>query len=262
MAHSRQSIGIPAPDPDKAPANEDQAGNPQTRTMAADRSDFFPSVSLAGVLLIVFLLVIPVLFPSVHPLGSHSIPVNGTFVQLHPLLTSQPLSTRWALQKIFRGIRIEGITVIAVAQDDAVQTLVCFSSYLISLLSHKSTTDNVTKSLRHTDLQARNSAGTQEGFYVSVITQEKGQSPYGVILGPGTSKAGGGLQWEMSLTLKQMDNEQTMLKEALFLAGELLQILQKTGQVPQTFGKTEFWGKKFPVLRITGNPYLESGYVC
>ncbi|OCT65266.1 hypothetical protein XELAEV_18041505mg [Xenopus laevis] len=257
MAHSRQSICIPATDPYKVPADE----NPQT--MVAERSDFFPSVSLAGVLLIVFLLLIPVLFPSVHPLGSHSILINGTFVHLHPLLTSQPLSTRRELQKIFRGIRVEGVTVIAIAQEDAFQTLVCFSSFMISLLSHKSTTDNVTKRLQHIDsgLQARNGARTPEGFYISVITQEKRQAPFGTILGPRSPISGEGPQWEMTLTLTQMDNKEMMHKEASFLARELLQILP-TGQVPLVFEKAKLWGKSLPVLQITANPYLESGFVC
>ncbi|OCT67002.1 uncharacterized protein LOC108698173 [Xenopus laevis] len=262
MAHSRQSICIPAPDPYKVPADEDQPGNPQM--MLAEQSDFLPSVSLAGVLLIVFLLLIPVLFPSVHPLGSHSIPLNGTFVQLHPLLTSQPLSTRWTLQKIFRGFRVEGVTVIAIAQEDAVQTLVCFSSYLISLLSHKNTTEHVTKRVRHTnsELQAMNGTRTPDGFYVSVISQKKQQTPHGIILGPRSPKTGGGPQWKITLTLTQMDNKQIMHEETSLLARELLQILQTKGQVPQAFERSELWGKPLPVLWITANPYLESGYVC
>ncbi|KAG8447485.1 hypothetical protein GDO86_014834 [Hymenochirus boettgeri] len=265
LSDSRRGTLIPDAESEKVPEDEDLSDHeeaPPTSSLETEDSDFFPSVALAGLLFLVFLLVIPVLFPPHHSLKNHSISINGTLVQLPPLLASQPQPTQWALHKIFRITNAEGFTVITVAEDDALHTIVCFSSYLLSLLSQKSSASNVTKSLQYSkprDFSWKSSRTEKtKGFYISVITQKSGQAPYGLILGPEVFTGGIRKQWEMILTASQMDNRMSLYREASEISTEVLQNLLRKGQLEQW----ELWVNQFPILQIAADPYLESGFVC
>ncbi|MEE6505300.1 hypothetical protein FKM82_005487 [Ascaphus truei] len=279
MAHSRQCVCIPSPSPENLPWIREQPGFPdptpsQTRALVPECSDFLASVSLAAVLGLIFVIVVSVLFSS----GSSCVPASHLvgparsfhrkLVQFQPLLASQPLATWWTLERSLWGHSQKEpvITVIAVAKEDASQTLLCFSSSLISLLLMQSQAQNVSKRLLYYkpfDFSwTSNSARFSGIFSIAVLIQRKGQSPYGVILGLHISLTGGGHLWEMVLSPSQMENEVTMHNEASTVAAEILQVVYRTGRVPETFGKGESVEKHLPVLQLIGDPYLEGGFVC
>ncbi|KAM4662047.1 uncharacterized protein O3C94_010696 [Discoglossus pictus] len=252
MAHSRQCICIPSPN--------HQISFPSQ----SERSDFWPSVSLAAVLSLIFILVVNILLSAggvpIIPHGSHARSSNGTPVSFPILLSSQPPSTWQALRKSLQMTgEEENPTVIAVAPNNAIQTLICFSSSLMSLLSRN---DQVlTKTLLH-DESLKISEHLSKISFISVITQKKGQAPYGIILGPEDPLTGGGHLWKMALTFPELENERTTLNEASAIAVEILQALSNSGYSPKTYNINGATGQSVPVLEITADPYLESGFVC
>ncbi|KAM8934322.1 uncharacterized protein RCH25_004776 [Pelodytes ibericus] len=267
MAHHQKTCTC-EPDPEKDPRVREQpiSSEPPSLTPKDPRgSDFFPSVSLAALLGIVFVLVVSVMFSEsggASPLGR----VRGRLVHLHPLFTSQTSATRWALENSLQPNRDGGVTVIAVSDNHAAQTLRCFSRNLISSLSHPSQAHNVTQRLReykpNMSSWIRRTARSTRAFYVTVVDQRKGQAPFGVILGPEDNLVEGRHLWEMTLTVPNVENVENQDNGASGLAKEVLNLLYTTGRIPETFDRGRFGEEHLPVIHILGDPYLESGFVC
>ncbi|XP_053329650.1 uncharacterized protein LOC128503553 [Spea bombifrons] len=270
MVHSCQCACIHQPHPNMdhwIRKNPEPSETPRSRKVP-EESDLCPSVSLAALLVLIFILVVFVLLPAgagrtkAMPLGH----IGGRLVRLHPLFLSQSLATRWALESSLRPDRDGLITVAAVAKNDATQTLICFCSNVISLLSRQSETRNATKRLR--DYKPENfswvdgitrSSGSHR---VAVVTQRVGQAPYGIILGQESDTTGGRHFWELTLSVPSVKNEGILHGEGSDVASKLLRHLHATRWNPKTFKEGLLPEDGLRVLQIIGDPYLENGFVC
>ncbi|XP_063287756.1 uncharacterized protein LOC134572616 [Pelobates fuscus] len=268
MVHNHQGISIHEPDPDKDPWTRDQPGSPETtptRVQIATDSDFYPSVSLAALLSLIFILVV-CLMSSGSGINGRAISlgrIGEKMVRLHPLLSCQTLATRRSLDNSLKPNRDGVTTIIAVTNSNAVQTLICFTSNLISLLSSQA--NNVTKRLQDYSspvLSGIINNSPSRVFHVAVVTIRTGQAPFGIILGPEDYLFGGTHLWKMTLNVPKGENERGLQNNISDLAVDVLKFLYKTKHIPEVFEKSGYTEKCLPVLHITGDPYLESGFVC
>ncbi|XP_075042231.1 uncharacterized protein LOC142101738 [Mixophyes fleayi] len=262
MAFTCQSVCILDLDPGKAPRTGPtrHSHTSPTVTLKPEASDFFPSVSLAVVLILVFISVLPMLFQS----GTGYDPVStlagvkGKAAHFHPLLYGQPLSTQRTLESLHKNVD-EDVTVLAVAKEDASQTLVCFSTNVFSLLAKQDQDQSVSQQVwefRPSAATWNTSAGRRSQFFsVAVITQRRGQHPHCVILGPPNPVTGNVTLMEISLYSSPLER-----KVSSIIADKLLQHLYKTGLVPETFEVRE--SKRQHLIHIEGDPYIERGIVC
>ncbi|KAM4021068.1 uncharacterized protein ACNLHF_001219 isoform 2-T2 [Anomaloglossus baeobatrachus] len=232
-----------------------QEGCPEpspSRALTPEDSDFFPSISLAAALLLIFISVLPLLSQT----GTAFVPLRklGNFsrkeAHFHPLLYIQPRSTQLTLETLAKS-QEETITVLAVAKEDAVKTLVCFSKNVVALLSRQSQGYLVIRQV--TKVQTLRDIMTSGVFSVSVITRRKEHLPHCTIRKP--VSLGNVHQTE----IMPQEEKVTMQTESTIIAKELLELVYKTGQVPETF---EVKGDHVKVIHVLGDPYLESGIVC
>ncbi|XP_066436478.1 uncharacterized protein [Eleutherodactylus coqui] len=262
MANNHQCVQNA--DSEKVPQVVDQEGCPDSspsRALIPEASDFFPSVSLAVALLLIFISVLPMLsqpgmvFVSFRKLDN----ISRKEVHFHPLLYIQPPSTQLIIETLAKD-REETITVLAVAKEHATQTLVCFSKNLFALLLKQGQGEPVTQQVMEVktlqDLKNISNARALEVFSVSVTTKRKGHIPYCTILRP----LNGNVHL-MEITLSQ-HREVTMQRESSIIAHELLELMHKTGQVPETFVVKGSPRHRVKVIHVLGDPYLESGIVC
>lgn len=265
MAHNRQH-DLNA-ESEKVPQVVDQEGYPDpspSRVLIPEDSDFFPSVSLAAALLLVFVSVLPMLsqpgtvFVPFRKLGN----ISRKEAHFHPLLYIQPRSTQLTIETLAKN-REETLTVLAVAPEHATQTLVCFSKNVIALLSKPGQGPSVirqgveVKTLK----DRRNSSGTRasEVFSVSVMSQRRGHIPHCTILRPSSPMTGNIHLMEITPSLER---ERTMWRESSAIAHAFLELVSKTGQIPETFEVKGSSRHHVKVIHVLGDPYLESGIVC
>ncbi|XP_018419219.1 PREDICTED: uncharacterized protein LOC108792843 isoform X2 [Nanorana parkeri] len=260
MAHSRQCI-IPSPTMLGHTGNSDPTPEDARRTQD---SDFFPSISLAVVLLLIFISVLPVLFQpnkgyiTIKKLSD----VNGRAVQFHPLLYGQPLSTQLMVGRLIKN-GDKGMTVLAVAED-AFQTLKCFSINLMAVLSNQAQ-PFIKQVGEHKPSEATWShhiTRIPKVFSVAVITWTKGHIPHGVIVGPPSQVTGNFHLMEIKPQTSPAGEQLTVLRESLSIAIELLHHLHQLKPISNTFEVRNSTRQQFGVIKIKGDPYLESGLVC
>ncbi|XP_069842948.1 uncharacterized protein [Dendropsophus ebraccatus] len=264
MAHNHQ--GVPNAESEKVPRTADQERFPDpslSRAMIPEDSDFFPSVSLAAALLLVFISVLPMLlqpgtaFVPLRKLGN----VSRKEANFHPLIYIQPRSTQLTIEALAKN-QEKNITVLAVAKEDAAQTLVCFSKNVMALLSQGQGHPAIRLRVEVKALEdIRNSSGTKasEVFSVSVITQRTGHVPHCTILRPTSPMAGNVHLMEIA---SPQEGEETMQRDSSFIAHDFLELVQKTGQVTEIFEVKGSPRHHEKVLHVLGDPYLESGIVC
>ncbi|XP_063791582.1 uncharacterized protein LOC134947407 [Pseudophryne corroboree] len=255
-------------DSGKATRMTDHPNTSLRRMLVPEDSDFLPSVSLAAVLVLVFISVLPMLlqpdtgYEAVRTLAS----VRGNIAHFRPLLYGQPLSTQLTVERLNKiGDQVEVITVLAVAEEDAFQTLVCFSSKMVSLLSKQGQVQSVIKQVwgnRPLAATWNNSAVRLSKFFsVAVITQRTGQNPHCAILGPPNPVTGDMCLMEISLPSSPSERSVTMRRESRTIADQLLQHLYRTALVPESFEIREPRRQQLGVIHIKGDPYLERGMV-
>ncbi|KAM5146759.1 uncharacterized protein ACMZJ9_013926 [Mantella aurantiaca] len=260
MTHSRQFICIPSPRPLGNASPSDP--NPEDAWRAED-SDFVPSVSLAVVLILIFISVLPVLFqPNAGYIALKKLSdVNGRAVQFHPLLYRQPLSTQLMVGRLVKNAD-EGITVLVVAED-ALRTLECFIINVMAIISNNAQ-PFIKQVGEHKPSEAWSHRVTRtlKVFSVAVITLTKGQIPHGVILGSPSLVTGNLHFMEIKLQSSSIGEKSPVLRESLTIAVELLHHLYKPKPIPDTFQVRNSTRQQFEVFNIKGDPYLESGCVC
>ncbi|XP_056395325.1 uncharacterized protein LOC130291019 [Hyla sarda] len=251
MAHSRQ--GVPNAESQKLPRAVDQEGCPDPSPSGAlipEDSDFFPSVSLAAALLLIFISVLPLLSQP----GMVFVPFRKE-AHFHPLLYIQPRSTQLTIETLAKSQK-ETTMVLAVAKEHATQTLMCFSKNVMALLSKQGQGHPVIR--QSVEVEAledrRNSSVTRASgvLSVSVITKIRGHTPHCTILRPPSL---------LEISLHQ-ERGVTVRRESSTIAHDLLELVHKTGQVPETFKVKAFPRCHVKVLHVLGDPYLESGIVC
>lgn len=259
MAHSRQFICIPSA---KTLSHSGYFHPTPEDAWRAEGSDFLPSVSLAVVLILIFISVLPVLLqPNTGYITLRKLSdVNGRAVQFHPLLYTQPLSTQMMVRRLIKN-GDEGWMVVAVAED-APRTLECFSTNVMAILSNQ--LQPFVKQVRdHKPSEAFDHiTKAAQVFSVAVITGTKGQIPHGVILGPLSLVTGNLHLVEIKLQGSPTNEHSTALMESLSIAGGLLHHLYKPKPIPDTFKIKNSTRQQFEVIEIKGDPYLESGCVC
>ncbi|XP_053551701.1 uncharacterized protein LOC128642867 [Bombina bombina] len=274
MAHSRQCTAIPSHNPNKVLTIQEQTYYHDTAASVWEDSDFWPSVSLAGLLSLIFVLVAHVLVLAggapLIPFTGHGPSINSSHIHFQTLLPSQPAATWRALGMSLQLSELVEqtpiTTVIAVAKEDASRTLICFSSSLMSLLTQQHQAQNLTKKLLHDETLkisiSSSIARSSTAFYIMVVTQRNEQLPYGLILGPQHSVNRDEPLWKMTLSFPEIKNIVSMDREASAIATEILQNLYKSERIPQTYIKKGTAGHSIPVLLIQADPYLENGFVC
>ncbi|KAM3910536.1 uncharacterized protein RB166_019384 [Leptodactylus fuscus] len=265
MAHNHHYV--PDQESEKGPRVVDQDGCPDptpSRALVPEDSDFFPSVSLAAALVLIFISVLPMLsqpgtaFVPFRKLGNIS--RKGTY--FHPLLHFQPLSTQLIIETIVKNPE-EIVTVLAVAKEPAAQTLVCFSKNVIALLSKQGQGHPVIRQVVEVqtlkDLKNISRMRASEVFSVSVMVQRRGHMVHCTILRPVSPL--NGIIHLTEITPSQ-ESEVTVQGETFSIAHEILELVYKTGQVPETFEVKGSLKPHVKVIHVLGDPYLESGVVC
>ncbi|XP_044124536.1 uncharacterized protein LOC122919528 [Bufo gargarizans] len=260
MAHNHHHVSNT--ESEKLLQVQDQEGcpdpSPSTALIPKD-SDFFPSVALAAALLLIFVSVLPLLSQS----GTAFVPFQklGNFsrkeANFHPLLYIQPRSTQLTLEALAKNHE-ENITVLAVAKEQATLTLLCFSKNVFSLLSKQSQGLSVIRQVME-DMRNNSNARSSEVFSVSVVTQRRGHGPHCTVLRPPSPVTGNVHLTEIS---SPQEKEVTEQRESFTIARELLELMYKTGLVPETFEVKGTSRHHVKVMHVLGDPYLESGIVC
>ncbi|XP_040180102.1 uncharacterized protein LOC120913867 isoform X1 [Rana temporaria] len=259
MAQSRQFICIPSR---RIVGHTRHSGPTSEDVMRAENSDFFPSVSLAVVLFLIFISVLSVLFQrntgyiTIKKLSD----VNGRAVQFHPLLYRQPLLTQLMVGRLVKNWD-EG-TIVLAAAEDATQTLECFSINIMAILSNQIQPfiKQVGEHKPPEAIRNHHFARIPKAFSVAVITRTKGNIFHGVILGPPSLVTGN--LYVMEIKLQASGEQSTVLEEPLDIAIELLHHLYKSKPIPDTFEVRNSTRQQLGVIKIKGDPYLESGLVC
>lgn len=257
MAHSRQFICIPSR---RIVGHTRHSGPTPEDPRSAENSDFFPSVSLAVVLFLIFISVLSVLFQrntgyiAINKLSD----VNGRAVQFHPLLYRQPLLTQLMVGRLIKNWD-EGTTVLAAAED-ATQTLECFSINIMAILSNQVFIKQVGEHKPPEAIWNHHFTRIPKAFSVAVITRTKGGIPHGVILGPSSLVTGN--FYVMEIKLQASGEQSTVLEDSLDIAIELLHHLYISKPIPDTFEVRNSTRQQLGVIKIKGDPYLESGLVC
>ncbi|XP_030063561.1 uncharacterized protein LOC115473068 [Microcaecilia unicolor] len=247
-------------------------------------SDFLSSVSLAVILLLVFISVSPILVSSsAKPLPLTACWTTGachriaSLAHLQFLFPSQSetlwrsldlsLRNQWQLSSLSGRLRI---LLAAVALGESRNTLLCLSRNLVSQLSVMdqiplSTVRSKLLDFSPSDLYGASSLEVvSHVLSVSVVFMRQGHAAYGINVALYSSLAGSPAAWRtmLSLSPSNMDTlEESWLQNVTSsIVFDLLESIVKNRKVPESAWVTGM--NHLPILSIKPEPALEKGFVC
>ncbi|XP_053863808.1 uncharacterized protein LOC128825373 [Malaclemys terrapin pileata] len=250
-------------------------------SLRPEDSDFLPSVRLAGILCLVFILVSlflvygnPGQVPFNHCRALSSNGVCSLDYKLSPfrlLFPSQPETTWRALQRSVSDLRWAdhpegfGVSLVAVGLGEVRNTLFCLSKWTLSLLA---TGQGLPHSVRVQILDYKSTqlpwGGYPEaGTYLSIIYEREKFAPYGMTVAIQRSFDGSPFATETTLALLMNSTvqagENSLHNLTSSIVSDILNSIYRTGRVPNKLWAT---ARSLPVLVIRPEPYLEGGFIC
>ncbi|CAM4647093.1 unnamed protein product [Lepidochelys olivacea] len=257
------------------------SASPEPVSLRPEDSDFLPSVRLAGILCLVFILVSLFLIygntgrvPFNHCRALRSSGVCSLDYKLSPfrlLFPNQPETTWRALQRSVSGLRWAdhpegfGVSLVAVGLGDVRNTLFCLSKWTLSLLA---TGQGLPPSVRVQILDSKSTQLPWGGYpetrtYLSIIYEREKFAPYGMTVVIQRSFDGSPFATETTFALLTNSTDQAgenSLHNLTFsLASDILSSISRTGRVPDKLWAT---ARSLPVLVMRPEPYLEGGFIC
>ncbi|XP_041095082.1 uncharacterized protein LOC121307055 [Polyodon spathula] len=229
-------------------------------------SDFLPSVCLASLLLLVFILVSCLLLltdPVAHrPALPRPRPafVEGHLDRLRILFPGQREALWKALSSVTRGRPLRG-SLVLVGWEESRNTLLRFSKNLISVLSGCSGPEAQSKIVRHRDLSLEHRLYPMSHFaIVSVVMETRENVVGGVIVELQSRKGGGAVGIETTTALLpehlgSREEEEEFMEIGVAIAVEFLVNLNSTQQAL-------LGGVDMTILVVEPEGLYNSGFVC